>query len=112
LTSMQVIQARLGRMQMKVHSARALIDAALSEMHEFSDLFVEMISTAKHEITESAIAVALESIRLTGARGYAHANHFERYLRDLCGLISGAGSQDVLELNLGAIAAARLGARA
>ena len=110
LTSMQLIQARLGRMQMKVHISRALIDPALDclDHNAATDLFGEIISTAKHEITENAIAVALDSIRLTGARGYMHSNQFERYLRDFCGLISGAGSQDVLEVNLGALAIARL----
>ncbi|MDT8997723.1 acyl-CoA dehydrogenase family protein [Paucibacter sp. APW11] len=110
LTSMQLVQARLGRMQMKTLSSRALVDAALGglDAQPGSDLFGEAISTAKHQITEHAIAVALESIRLTGARGYACNQHLERYLRDFCGMLSGAGAQDVLEVNLGAIAAARV----
>lgn len=109
LSSMQLVQSRLGRMQMKVLSSRALVDAALSGLQPDAppDLFGEAISVAKHEITENAIAVALESIRLSGARGYACKQHFERYLRDFVGMISGAGAQDVLEVNLGAIAAAR-----
>lgn len=109
LTSMQLVQARLGRMQMKVNIARALVDPALEWLDHpgSTDLFGEIVSTAKHEITEHAIAVSLDAIRLTGARGYAHAHQFERYLRDFCGLISGAGSQDVLEVNLGALAVAR-----
>ncbi|KVE41001.1 acyl-CoA dehydrogenase family protein [Burkholderia sp. BDU5] len=113
LTSMQLIQARLGRMQMKVHISKALVDPALDwlDQNAANNHLEEIVSAAKHEITEHAIAVALDSIRLTGARGYAHANQFERYLRDFCGLISGAGSQDVLEVNMGLLAVARAAGR-
>jgi len=109
LSSMPLVQSRLGRMQLKVLSSRALIDVALNSLRPDApaDLFGEAVSAAKHEITENAVAVALDSIRLGGASGYACNQHFERYLRDFVGMISGAGAQDVLEVNLGAIAAAR-----
>ncbi len=109
LTSMQLVQARLGKMQMAVYTSQALIDPALSGLDAgtTNPLFDEVVSTAKHQITEHALSVSLDALRLTGARGYASSLHLERYVRDFCGMISGAGAQDVLAVNLGALAIGR-----
>jgi alkylation response protein AidB-like acyl-CoA dehydrogenase len=109
LTNMPTVQARIGKMRMAVHVSRALIDPALAGLARGTadPFFDEIVSTAKYQITEHALAVALDSLRLTGALGYSRVAQFERHLRDFCGLIAGAGAQDVLELNLGSLAVAR-----
>jgi acyl-CoA dehydrogenase len=109
LTNMQLLQSRLGQMQMKVHASQTLLDRALESLTRgpSNGPFSEIISTAKHEVTEHSISVALDAIRLTGARGYMCSENLERYVRDFLGAVSGAGAQDVLQVNLGAFAIAR-----
>jgi len=103
LTAMQIVQARLGKMQMAVHVSRMLVEQALLALEEgsASPLFDEIVSTAKYQVTEHALAVAIDALHLMGGRGYACSTPVERYLRDFCGLIPGAGSQDILQTNIG-----------
>ncbi len=109
LTSMQMVQARLGKMQMSVHVSKTLIDRVLFELDQgtTNQHFDELVSTVKHQVTEHAIAVALEALGLMGGRGYARSTPVERYLRDFCGLLAGAGAQDILQVNLGLLAIGR-----
>ncbi|MCX4242441.1 acyl-CoA dehydrogenase family protein [Paraliomyxa miuraensis] len=106
LTAMQVVQARLGKMKLALNVARTLLDRALLELDEGSahPLFDEYVSTAKFQITEAAIALSLDAMYLLGSHGYTRAVPVERYLRDFCGLLAGAGAQDVIQTNLGMMA--------
>ncbi len=109
LTAMQSVQARVGKMKLALNVSRALLDRALLELDEgVSDpLFDEIVSTAKFQITENAIALSLDALYLLGSHGYTRAMPVERYLRDFCGLLAGAGAQDIIQTNLGVMAIGR-----
>jgi len=59
------------------------------------------LSAAKYYVTEQALEVGQTILRLTEGRGYESKYGFERYLRDVAGLISGSGAQDILAVDLG-----------
>lgn len=104
LVEMQAVQAALGRQYIAVESSRALLHRALSRLagHEagLDPTFDPVISAAKHEITGHAVELAVSALRLLGGRGYLRGPA-ERFLRDACALLSAAGAQDVLEVDLG-----------
>jgi alkylation response protein AidB-like acyl-CoA dehydrogenase len=103
LTEMQNVQATIGRMTIRIESARALLLRTLTRMRdgESDALFDPLPSAAKHHVTEQALEVVLCAMRLLGGQGYLKDSALERYLRDFTGLIPGAGAQDILEVNLG-----------
>lgn len=105
LTSMQSVQGRIGKMRMALNVSQMLLDRSLLEL-ELNEgsavpIFDANISTTKHQITEHAIALAIDALHLWGSNGYARTTPIERYLRDFCGLIPGAGAQDIIQVNLG-----------
>lgn len=109
LVEMQGVQAALGRQYIAVESSRAILHRALSLLagHEpgLDPTFDPVISAAKYEITNHAIQLAVSALRLLGGRGYLRGPA-ERFLRDACALLAAAGTQDVLEIDLGMRAAA------
>ena len=100
------VQATLGRMYAAVETSRSVTHRALSRASAgLADAFFDPVaSAAKHTVTELAIRTALDAMRLAGGEGYISDNHYERWHRDFTGLIAGAGTQDTLEMNLGALA--------
>lgn len=109
LTAMQSVQARVGKMKLALNVSRTLLDRALLELDEgvSNPIFDDLVSTAKFQITENAIALSLDALHLLGSDGYTRAMPVERYLRDFCGLLAGAGAQDIIQTNLGVIAIGR-----
>jgi alkylation response protein AidB-like acyl-CoA dehydrogenase len=71
----------------------------------FDPAFDTIISAAKHEITNNCIQLAVSALRLLGGRGYLRGRA-ERFLRDSCALLVAGGTLDVLEIDLGMLAAA------
>jgi alkylation response protein AidB-like acyl-CoA dehydrogenase len=100
----QNVQATLGRMYIDLEASRAIVYRALhrASLGITDPEFDPLTSAAKHFVAERAIGTATTALRLLGSRGYLAQNPYERYLRDFTGLIPGAGSQDLLEINLGA----------
>lgn len=104
LSDMQLVQARIGRMQANVTVAETLLEKALTSLAALPrQVDVKLVSATKLAVTERLISVALDALRLTGARGYAQGCGFGRFLRDCLGLVAGAGAQDILETNIGMI---------
>ena len=103
LTAMQVVQARIGKMRLALNVSQTLLERALYELDAgiSTPYFDDIVSTAKFQITENAIALTLDALYLLGSNGYTRAMPVERYLRDFCGLLAGAGAQDIIQTNLG-----------
>ncbi len=105
------VQAQLGQLGIAIEGARALCHRALEHMRSdaFDPFFDRIVSAAKHDATECSVQVAMTALRLGGGVAYRCDRPYERHLRDFCGFISGGGTQDVLESNIGlqAIAAHR-----
>jgi alkylation response protein AidB-like acyl-CoA dehydrogenase len=107
LTQAQAVQARLGNMYAKYMTSRSILHDALGRMArgDVNDLFDPVVSAAKFIITENAVDVAEQAIRLTGWRGYAADElPFQRLYRGAMSALTGQTAQDVLEINLGVVA--------
>jgi alkylation response protein AidB-like acyl-CoA dehydrogenase len=103
LTQFSNVQAALGRLYVAVHSSRVVYHDALKRLdgRDFDPLWDPVISAAKYYIGQQAVEAGQTILHLTGARGYLTGQGFERYARDVMGLIANAGAQDVLEVDLG-----------
>jgi alkylation response protein AidB-like acyl-CoA dehydrogenase len=103
LTEMQSVQATLGRMYASVEASRSVIYRALERQagSAFNPIWDPIVSAAKYTVTEQANQLALNAFRLTGGGGYADSM-IGRFQRDVAGFIAAAGTQDSLEVNMGA----------
>lgn len=106
VTELPNVQAAVGRMYIAVEAAKAMVHEALAKVAggEVDPLFDPAISAAKHFATEQALYVADQAFRVLGGHGYYGDPFYGRYLRDCVGLLCAAGTQEVLEINLGALA--------
>lgn len=106
LTEMQNVQAAVGRIYIAAESARASLYRGLERLGspDLEPYFDPVVSAAKHHVIEQALAASQLALRLVGGKGYSRELPFERYLRDFCAGLTGAGTQDILEINLGIVA--------
>lgn len=106
VTELPNVQAAVGRMYIAVESAKAMVHETLTKVAagKADLLFDPAISAAKHLATEQALYVADQAFRVLGGHGYYGDPFYGRYLRDCVGLLCAAGTQEVLEINLGALA--------
>lgn len=109
VAEMQNVQATLGRMYVAVEASRATLYRALDRVarRAAEPLFDPVVSAAKHFVVEQVRFVLDQAFRVLGGHAYYGDLHFGRYLRDFAGLVAAAGTQDVLEVNLGALAVSR-----
>jgi alkylation response protein AidB-like acyl-CoA dehydrogenase len=86
------VQASIGRMHIAIESARATVHRTLvrASQGETHPTFDTMISIAKHFLTEQAISVSSQILRLLGGHGYYGDAAYGMYLRDCIGLLSAA----------------------
>lgn len=114
LVEMQNVQAALGRQYIAIESSQAILHRALSvaagREGAFDPAFDPLISAAKHAVTSHGLDVGISALRLLGGHGYVRGPA-ERFVRDTCALLAAAGTQDVLEIDLGMRAAAAAGVR-
>src|SRR5262249_29517255 len=98
------VQSEIGKSYIDLLSSQALLHEALRRITdgEHDPLFDPVVSAAKYHVTEKALELAMRTLRLLGGSAYLKELPYERCLRDFCGLISGAGTQETLEVNLGA----------
>lgn len=106
VTELPNVQAAVGRMYIAVESVKAMVHETLAKVaaDEVDPLFDPSISAAKHLATEQALYVADQAFRILGGHGYYGDPFYGRYLRDCVGLLCAAGTQEILEINLGALA--------
>ncbi|MGW1005906.1 acyl-CoA dehydrogenase family protein [Streptomyces sp. NPDC002520] len=110
LSEMTNVQATLGRMYIAIEASRATLYRALQRMvdGEADPVFDAGVSAAKYFVAEQVQYVLDQAFRVLGGHAYYGDLHFGRYLRDFAGLVAAAGTQDILEVNLGAAALTRL----
>lgn len=110
LTELQNVQSAIGRMYVAIANARLMLHHALGLIAQGqSDPIWDPISwTAKYQVTESALEVVLTAMRLLGTKGVFKAEPYERYLRDISGMLAGGNPQDTLLVDLGIAATSRL----
>lgn len=109
LDSLSNVQATLGRMYIAVEAARAMLyRAAEQPATEIDAAFNPVISAAKHFIVQQVRFVAEQAMRVLGGHFYYGEPYFGICLHDFAGLVTVAGTQDLLEINLGALASAYL----
>jgi alkylation response protein AidB-like acyl-CoA dehydrogenase len=79
-------------MHIAIESARATVHRTLvrASQGETHPTFDTMISIAKHFLTEQAISVSSQILRLLGGHGYYGDAAYGMYLRDCIGLLSAA----------------------
>ncbi|GHE38234.1 acyl-CoA dehydrogenase FadE13 [Streptosporangium violaceochromogenes] len=103
LMNLPNVQAAVGRMYVALETSRAMAHRAQEHLDRGAahPVFDPVISAAKHQVTEQALALADEAFRVLGGHAYYGDPRYGMYLRDHFGLIAGAGTQDLLEINLG-----------
>lgn len=105
------VESTLGRMYVAVESARAMLYHALSHVGSgrAEPVFDPILSAAKYFAAEQIRFVLESAFRVLGGHGFYGTPHLGRYMRDLSGLTLVAGTNDILEVNLGADVVARSG---
>jgi acyl-CoA dehydrogenase len=103
LTTMQTVQAALGRLYVHVQTAQVVMHRALAQLGQgvYVPEWDVDLSIAKYFLIERTIEVAEGALRLSGGRGYVTTSNVERNLRDFLGFLAGAGAQDILEVDIG-----------
>jgi len=90
----QAVSHRLATMKLRHETARSLLyRTALAAAHGRPITMLSALS--KLCSTESAVASALDAVRLRGARGYVSEYEVERELRDAVGGLFTSGTSDV-----------------
>jgi alkylation response protein AidB-like acyl-CoA dehydrogenase len=96
-------------MYIAVEAARAMLYRVADRPADQVDpVFDPPAAAAKHFIAEQVRYVVEQAIRVLGGQFYYGDPAFGACLRDFAGLVAVAGTQDLLEVNLGALAAAHL----
>jgi alkylation response protein AidB-like acyl-CoA dehydrogenase len=105
------VQASLGRMYVALESARAMLYHALGRVADgrAEPVFDPVVAAAKYFAVEQIRFVLERALALLGGHGFYGTPHLGRYMRDFAGLTLVAGTQDILEVNLGAGVVARAG---
>jgi alkylation response protein AidB-like acyl-CoA dehydrogenase len=108
LSTLNNVLGALGRMHVDLESSADVILASLDRMRrsESRGAFDPNTAVAKHFVTERALGVVRSAMQLLGAYAYRRDNRVERHARDFASLIAGGGTQDIIELSLGAWAVA------
>ncbi|MYW97937.1 acyl-CoA/acyl-ACP dehydrogenase [Amycolatopsis rubida] len=105
------VESTLGRMYVAIESSRAMLYHALShvEAGRAEPVFDPTLSAAKCFAADQIRFVLESALRVMGGQGFYGTPHLGRFLRDFTGLPIVAGTNDILEVNLGAGVVARSG---
>ncbi|MEV4439102.1 acyl-CoA dehydrogenase family protein [Streptomyces sp. NPDC049577] len=97
------VERSVGEMRMLLQSARASVYRALdgTRTPDRDPHFDELATVAKHHAAECALRVGRLVMDLQGGEAYMSAFPWERFVRDILGLVSGQGSQEMLLIQLG-----------
>jgi alkylation response protein AidB-like acyl-CoA dehydrogenase len=103
LSAISSVRSRVGRMAAGVEACRATLYRALASMRDAppGETLDATSALAKYLITREAVAMGEGLLRLMGTDGYLEGP-WERFLRDSLSLVAGGGTQDLLEVTLGA----------
>lgn len=103
------VEATLGRMYVAIESTRSMLYRALTHVGagHAEPVFDPLLSAAKCFAADQIRFVLESAFRVMGGQGFYGTPHLGRYLRDFSGLPIVAGTNDILEINLGAGVVAR-----
>lgn len=106
VTEMQAVQAGLGRFWSSLESIRAMVDRMLGVLRRepasaADAVWDPTVAVTKYFALEQMSAMLLLAQRLLGGCWYYDDEPFGRWMRDLQGLIPAAGTQGILEVDLG-----------
>ncbi|MFF3336679.1 acyl-CoA dehydrogenase family protein [Streptomyces sp. NPDC002888] len=97
------VERSVGEMRMLLQSARASVHRALdgTRSPDRDPHFDEFATVAKHQAADCALRISHLVMGLQGGEAYMSAFPWERFTRDVLGLVSGQGSQETLLIQLG-----------
>ncbi|MFG2132530.1 acyl-CoA dehydrogenase family protein [Streptomyces sp. NPDC048751] len=97
------VERTVGEMRMLLQSARASVHRALdgTRSPDRDPHFDEFATVAKHQAADCALRISHLVMGLQGGEAYMSAFPWERFTRDVLGLVSGQGSQETLLIQLG-----------
>ncbi|ANZ21277.1 acyl-CoA dehydrogenase [Streptomyces noursei ATCC 11455] len=106
LSQLPNVQGALGRMYISLQAAQATLHHALdrAEAGHCDPLFDPVITAAKHFVVEQIRSIADQAFRVLGGHACYGDPRYGQALRDFTDLVVAAGSQDTLEVLLGATA--------
>ncbi|WP_170155319.1 acyl-CoA dehydrogenase family protein [Lentzea atacamensis] len=104
------VAGALGRMHMLTDVAQTMTHDVLDRQArgETDLVYDAKISAAKHFSAEQAMNLAHQALRALGGHAYYGDEYYGRYVRDCAGLIPAGGTQDSLEITIGALVAKNL----
>lgn len=107
LASLPNVQAALGRMYIAAQASQATLHQALDHLDSgrADPWFDPIVSAAKHFVVEQARYVLDQALRVLGGHACYGDLRFGMYLRDMASLVAAAGTQELLEINIGAVVA-------
>lgn len=121
LTEMQAVQAILGQMSAAIDACRASVGRMLEVLEqdeirgyasEADAAWHPLVATTKYFVVEQSQHVIGLAQRVLGGRWYFDQWPFGRWMRDLQGFAPAAGTQGILEVDLGVMAGAAADHRA
>lgn len=96
------VERSVGEMRVAIETSRAIVHRALDATRGPRDRYFDALATAaKHYTAETALHVGQLVMNLQGGQSYMTLQPWERYMRDVLGLIGGQGAQELLLIQLG-----------
>ncbi|HEX8745052.1 MAG TPA: acyl-CoA dehydrogenase family protein [Thermoleophilaceae bacterium] len=96
------VERAVGEMRVAIETSRAIVHLALDATRGDRDpYFDELATAAKHHTAQTAVQVGQLVMSLQGGEGYMTLHPWERYMRDVLGLMAGQGAQELLLIQLG-----------
>jgi alkylation response protein AidB-like acyl-CoA dehydrogenase len=99
--SNNAVQADLGRMVANIHIVRTVTERMVRDADAGRTLTALSLSTGKHLAAQCAVETAHIAQRLLGGMGFWEEHGFDRYLRDVYGLLPILGGPIAIEQELG-----------
>jgi len=105
------VEAILGRMFVEIETSRAVVYNALQRVSDGRAelVFDPVVAAARYFACDQIRLVLEHALRILGGDFFYGSPHFGRYMSDFAGLGLVAGTQDIIEVNLGAGVVARNG---
>jgi alkylation response protein AidB-like acyl-CoA dehydrogenase len=111
VTEMQAVQATIGRMWSSLETSRLVVADALERSGSENVYWDTGFSLTKYYVVEQALAMWRDAQRILGGAALLTDGPFERFMRDANCLVANAGTQLVLEIDLGVLAIDEVGRR-
>jgi alkylation response protein AidB-like acyl-CoA dehydrogenase len=114
LIDMQAVQATLGRATTAIDASCAMVERMLAHVDQAEQTQSDeradatwdpIVATTKYFVVEQALTVIQLAQHVLGGRWYFDRWPYGRWFRDLQGFVAAAGTQGIVEVDLGILAA-------